>query len=162
MDARVNTAEQRNGGTDRRDAEPLLRDGGPEQRDGGLDRRDGGLDRRDGGPDQRDGGPDRMQGFIAVLALVGIALYLVGNYGFHRLGYVAGIRVAELPLLAVLTLGGVPLVFVLLVKLLRREFGSDLLAGISIVTSVCLHEYLAGAYDNSRNVRQTCILAHSL
>ena len=32
----------------------------------------------------------------------------------------------------------------LLVKLLRREFGSDLLAGISIVTSVILGEYLAG------------------
>ncbi len=32
----------------------------------------------------------------------------------------------------------------LLKKLIRREFGSDLLAGISIVTSVLLGEYLAG------------------
>ena len=32
-----------------------------------------------------------------------------------------------------------------MLKLLRREFGSDLLAGISIVTSVLLGEYLAGA-----------------
>ena len=32
----------------------------------------------------------------------------------------------------------------LLLKLIQREFGSDLLAGISIVTSVLLQEYLAG------------------
>ena len=35
--------------------------------------------------------------------------------------------------------------FVPLQKLLKREFGSDLLGGISIVTSVLLGEYLAGA-----------------
>ncbi|HLJ54766.1 MAG TPA: heavy metal translocating P-type ATPase, partial [Chthonomonadaceae bacterium] len=50
-----------------------------------------------------------------------------------------------LPLIAALTLGGVPLVLGLMKKLVRREFGSDLLAGISIVTSAALHEYLAGA-----------------
>ena len=37
-----------------------------------------------------------------------------------------------------------PLVFGLAGKLLRRQFGSDLLAGISIVTAVILGEYLAG------------------
>ena len=44
------------------------------------------------------------------------------------------------------SLGGGPLVLGLLVKLFRREFGSDLLAGISIVTSVLVipREYLAG------------------
>ena len=41
--------------------------------------------------------------------------------------------------------GGIPLVYELARNLLRREFGSDLLAGISIVTSVFLNEYLAGA-----------------
>ena len=50
-----------------------------------------------------------------------------------------------MPLLVVLAFGGIPLVYELLKKLLRREFGSDLLAGISIVTSVLLGEYLAGA-----------------
>ena len=50
----------------------------------------------------------------------------------------------EFPLFAVLALGGVPLVFTLSRKLLAREFGSDLLAGISIVTSVILGEYLVG------------------
>src|SRR5262249_31346136 len=47
--------------------------------------------------------------------------------------------------IAVLVLGGVPLVYELLKKLLQREFGSDLLAGISIVTSAILGEYLAGS-----------------
>lgn len=49
------------------------------------------------------------------------------------------------PLLAVLALGGLPLLWDLLRKAVRGEFGSDLLAGISIVTSVCLQQYLAGA-----------------
>ena len=43
-----------------------------------------------------------------------------------------------------LALGGAPLVAQLLLNILRKEFGSDLLAGISIVTSVILGEYLAG------------------
>jgi heavy metal translocating P-type ATPase len=42
-------------------------------------------------------------------------------------------------------LGGLPLLYELLRKLLKREFGSDLLGGISIVTSVLLGEYLAGS-----------------
>jgi heavy metal translocating P-type ATPase len=50
-----------------------------------------------------------------------------------------------MPLLATLVLGGLPLLYELLRKLLKREFGSDLLGGISIVTSVLLGEYLAGS-----------------
>lgn len=50
----------------------------------------------------------------------------------------------EFPLVAAILVGGTPLVIELLVKLLRGEFGSDLLAGLSIVTSVVLGEYLAG------------------
>jgi heavy metal translocating P-type ATPase len=48
-------------------------------------------------------------------------------------------------LYVVLAFGGVPLVLSLAIKALRREFGSDLLAGISIVTAILLGEYLAGA-----------------
>lgn len=68
---------------------------------------------------------------IATLALVGIGLHLALHH--------------PAPLWVVLALGGGPLVWELLVKLAKRQFGSDLLAGISIVTSVLLHEYLAGA-----------------
>ncbi len=82
---------------------------------------------------------NRTQGAIATLAILAIAVHLVLRFGF-------GTSVAsyQIPLLAALLFGGVPLVWDLLVKLLRREFGSDLLAGISIVTSVILGEYLAG------------------
>jgi heavy metal translocating P-type ATPase len=77
---------------------------------------------------------------IAVVAVAGIILHLVLRFGFR-----ANTMPARVPLLAVLALGGIPLVHELLRKLLRREFGSDLLAGISIVASVLLGEYLAGA-----------------
>ena len=55
-----------------------------------------------------------------------------------------------------------PLVYELLGKLLRREFGSDLLGGISIVTSVLLGEYLAGSIvvlmlSGRRSAGELCI-----
>jgi heavy metal translocating P-type ATPase len=83
---------------------------------------------------------NRAQLGIALLALVGIALHLGLRFGLH-----AATLPTNLPLFVVLALGGTPLVWELLQKLLKREFGSDLLAGISIVTSVLLGEYLAGA-----------------
>jgi heavy metal translocating P-type ATPase len=54
------------------------------------------------------------------------------------------LTLADLPLVAMLLAGGVPLVASLLRNLARGEFGSDMLAGISIVTSIILGEYLAG------------------
>jgi len=45
---------------------------------------------------------------------------------------------------ATLILGGLPMLYDLLRKLLKLEFGSDLLGGISIITSVLLDQYLAG------------------
>ena len=81
----------------------------------------------------------RKQAAIAVLALAAIAAHLVLRFGMN-----VSETARNLPLWVALALGGVPLVWELLVKLSRREFGSDLLAGISIVTSVILEEYLAG------------------
>ncbi len=54
------------------------------------------------------------------------------------------LTLADLPLVAMLIAGGIPLVGDLVMKLASGTFGSDLLAGISIVTSVVLGEYLAG------------------
>jgi heavy metal translocating P-type ATPase len=82
----------------------------------------------------------RTTTLIAVLAIAGILLHLLLRFAFRT-----STGAAQLPLLATLALGGIPLVYELLRKLLRREFGSDLLAGISIVTSVLLGEYLAGS-----------------
>ncbi len=77
--------------------------------------------------------------FIAAMAIAAIAVHLV-----LRFGMAVSPTTAAWPLLAALALGGVPLVWDLLVKLFRREFGADLIAGISIVTAVVLGEYLAG------------------
>jgi heavy metal translocating P-type ATPase len=76
---------------------------------------------------------------IAAIALGGIVLHLV-----LRASGVPTAR-AQLPLFLVLALGGLPLVAWLMLRLLRLQFGSDLLAGISTVSAVLLGEYLAGA-----------------
>jgi cation transport ATPase len=86
----------------------------------------------------------RKHGLIAALALLAIAVHLMLRWGVGLRATIYDLPVYEFPLLIALLLGGVPLVVDLLGKLLRREFGSDLLAGISIVTSVFLGEYLAG------------------
>jgi heavy metal translocating P-type ATPase len=77
----------------------------------------------------------------------GIAVGAIAAIGLH-----IALRVAEastvttlMPLYAVLAFGGIPLTYELAVKAARGQFGSDLLAGISIVTSVILGEYLAGS-----------------
>ncbi|HXH39975.1 MAG TPA: heavy metal translocating P-type ATPase [Thermoanaerobaculia bacterium] len=77
--------------------------------------------------------------WIALVSLLGIAVYLVLRFLLH-----APTHISELSLIAVL-LAGLPLLFDLLKKLAAFEVGSDALAGISIVTSAILGEYLAGA-----------------
>jgi heavy metal translocating P-type ATPase len=77
---------------------------------------------------------------IAALSIVAILLHLVLRFGFHTTP-----GTCQIPLLATLALGGLPLLYDLLRKLLKREFGSDLLGGISIITSILLGEYLAGS-----------------
>jgi heavy metal translocating P-type ATPase len=95
---------------------------------------------------------NRQRGLIAGCALAAIGLSLFLRFGASLLLHpgvqlpatVYGLALHDLPLVAILALGGVPLVLNLLAKLLRGEFGSDLLAAISIVTSAVLEEYLAG------------------
>lgn len=76
---------------------------------------------------------------IALLAIACIFLHLLLRYSFHVSQ--AGWRA---PLILTLLVGGLPLVVRLGKKLVEREFGSDHLAGISIITSVILGEYLVG------------------
>jgi heavy metal translocating P-type ATPase len=76
----------------------------------------------------------------AALALAGVAANL-----FLRVVWRASPSIADAPLLAVLAIAGIPLVVALVWRALHGEFGSDHLAGVSIVTSALLHEYLAGA-----------------
>jgi heavy metal translocating P-type ATPase len=86
--------------------------------------------------------PISRDGLLAAVAVVAIATHL--GLRAAALPAVAGTPAADVPLLAALAIGGVPLVVGLLRKLLQRDFSSDLLAGISIVTAVLLGEYLAG------------------
>jgi heavy metal translocating P-type ATPase len=88
---------------------------------------------------------NRKQSVIALLALVGIGVHLLLRFGFNVTTEVYGLPLHQVPLLAILVLGGIPLVIDLLIKMVARQFGSDLLAGISIVTSALLGEYLAGS-----------------
>jgi hypothetical protein len=52
--------------------------------------------------------------------------------------------VADLPLLAMLLIGGAILVAELLAQVMAGVFGADLLAGVAILTSLLLGEWLAG------------------
>jgi heavy metal translocating P-type ATPase len=83
---------------------------------------------------------ERRHTAIAVVALLCIA-------GYVLLRSVLNVQqaTAQLSLWIALTIGGGPLVAELTIRLLQHEFGSDLLAGIAIVTAVLLGECLAGA-----------------
>lgn len=80
------------------------------------------------------------EGYIAVLAVICIAMYLVLQYSTSKTQ-----QYALFPLYITLAIGGGLLVFDLFVKMIRLEFGSDLIAGLSIITSIVLQQYLAGS-----------------
>ena len=84
--------------------------------------------------------PGRFEIAVAVLAVACIGLHV----GLRFLVPSTASALWNAPLFVALVLGGVPLVAGLLRALVRGQFGSDLLAGISIVASVLLGEYLAG------------------
>ncbi len=84
--------------------------------------------------------PVSRQLVVAVLAIAGIAASLVLRF------LLPGLRISpDLPLLIVLLAGGAVLVPPLVWNAIHARFGSDQLAGISIVASLLLGEYLAGA-----------------
>jgi len=77
---------------------------------------------------------------IAVCAFLCIVLHLLMQYAWNLPS-----SVSNWPLWVTLVLGGIPLVGDLLAKVFRLQFGADLLGGISIIVSILLGEYLAGA-----------------
>ena len=108
-----------------------------------------------------------FENIIVVLSLLGIGSYLLLNYALgighevytlsfnttlsavatetYQKQFIFPIRPVSIPLLAVLVLGGIPLIYQLIAKLGRGDLGADLLAGISIVTAVLLDEYLTAS-----------------
>ena len=81
-----------------------------------------------------------LESVIALISTLAILLYLVLRY------LTATPRnVSSIPLFVTLVIGGLPILFDLIRKLSRRELGTDVLAGVAIITSVILGEYLVGA-----------------
>lgn len=77
---------------------------------------------------------------VAFVALGGILIHLL-----LRFAWGSSAIVSALPLYAALVFGGLPLVVGLSRKLWAGEFGSDFLAGVSIVTAILLQQYLVGS-----------------
>ena len=85
---------------------------------------------------------DSFQGRLAAGSLLGITLHLVLR---AVLPDTLPWWVASLPLIAVVVVGGFPLVLDITRDLLRRQAGADLLAAVSIIAAVALGEWLVGA-----------------
>jgi cation transport ATPase len=71
------------------------------------------------------------------ISLTAILLYVALRYLFHCTG-----SILTLPLWIAIITGGLPLLYDLSRQALKREFGSDLLAGLSIVTATLMGELL--------------------
>jgi heavy metal translocating P-type ATPase len=95
-------------------------------------------------PDPPTTSSGSLQIRIAILAVVCIGVHLIVRYAVPAWLPSTNAAAWNVPLYAALLLGGVPLVVSLARSALRGDFGADLLAGISIITSVVLGEYLAG------------------
>ncbi|MCX7083608.1 MAG: heavy metal translocating P-type ATPase [Methylococcales bacterium] len=110
--------------------------------------------------------PARSENIIMFLSLLGISSYLLllgldQGHDIYKLSLEGDLSSAlarlyqgelqfsfslmQLPLLAVLILCGLPLLYKMTVRVCQGDFGADLLAGLSIITSLLLHEYLAGS-----------------
>jgi cation transport ATPase len=83
----------------------------------------------------------KWQLLIATASLVAIALHFFLN-GTQR---IYDVLPADIPLLALIIVGGTPLVIQILTKLLRGSVGADFLGGIELVAAAVLEQYLASA-----------------
>ena len=81
-----------------------------------------------------------LETVIAFIAASSILIHFILRYSIP-----ASATARSIPLYVVLLLGGLPILFELVRQLLRRELGTDVLAGLAIITSVLLGEYLVGA-----------------
>ncbi len=96
-------------------------------------------------PDHREEASPAMEwnrdSYIAVAVLLLIIAYLILRFA---LNWPANALTTESPLLIAL-LCGLPLLYDLARKLVKLEFGSDLIAGVSIVSAALMQEYLVAA-----------------
>lgn len=76
-------------------------------------------------------------GISVGVSLLAIMLYLSAHYVFHVKS-----RISTLPLWVAVTVGGLPLLYDLARQVIKRQFGSDFLAGLSIITATLMGELL--------------------
>jgi hypothetical protein len=76
---------------------------------------------------------------IALFTLIAIVSHLLLRFVWKIAAFEA------LPLYLSLLVGGIPLIVGLVRQAINLEFGSDWLAGISIVTAALLHQYLVAS-----------------
>jgi heavy metal translocating P-type ATPase len=81
----------------------------------------------------------RWANLVALVSTAGIVVHLL-----LRFVWSSSTVVSQVPLYVALLLGGAPLLVNLSRKLRAGVFGSDFLAGVSIVTAVLLQQYLVG------------------
>lgn len=86
---------------------------------------------------------------LSAIAIVGILCSLSLKYfapeSSLAISPQISVLLSDIPLWTVIFLGGTPLVLQILFKLFKGDWGADSLAAIAIMTSVVLHEYLAGS-----------------
>ena len=83
----------------------------------------------------------KWQMLIAIASLIAIALHFILN----DTQLIYGLRLADIPLLALIVIGGIPLVIQVAAKLFRGSVGADFLGGIELIAAAALEQYLASA-----------------
>lgn len=84
----------------------------------------------------------KWERYVAVASLIAIITHLFFYYFFNPTVY--NLPLSFIPLGIILVIGGIPVLLQVGYKLLRGDLGADMLAGIALVTAICLEEYLAG------------------
>ena len=79
-------------------------------------------------------GMAKWQVLLSIAVVVAIVLH-----------FILGDTYAHIPLLIVIIMGGVPLLLEMFGKVIKGDFGADLMAALALVTATWLGEYLAGA-----------------
>lgn len=82
------------------------------------------------------------EGLLAIATGIAIAVHLILALALPT---TAPWWISQAPLIAIVIIGGAPLVWEVLAALIRREAGVDLLAAVAIVASVAMGEWLVGA-----------------
>jgi heavy metal translocating P-type ATPase len=83
--------------------------------------------------------PDNWCVFATLIAM--LASFLLSKEPF---GYFPALNLAQVPLVVMIVLGGVPLLVQIGHKLLCGDWGADLLAALALITAASLQQWLAG------------------